>query len=240
MQWNTTKINRKIGENMDISRFLSIKLCFFLFSLSFSSFSADESTSKEQWKTWRTHNNMSLHFVEDIESTFIKVKATLKVKSTLSGFLLFIQDTDNISNWLDNAEKTNVIKQIASNENIFSTYFSAVWPFEQRDIVVQTRYWQNDDLTIEISVNDASSEIMPHKGYIRMNMLYAHWKIKPLDDGNIYIEHQLLVDPKGSMPNWLANNITLRSMWKTMLNIQMLLPDSSWQRYKLNGIIENI
>ncbi len=54
----------------------------------------------------------------------------------------------------------------------------------------------------------------------------------------ISIEYQFIADGHGSIPQWLADHLALKSVWKSMRNIRRQLPDKKWQQKKVSGITE--
>jgi hypothetical protein len=221
-------------------------------SLLFSSYSFSQNqpkkttgniSSNSHWKTWKENKNIKVNYQQIKGSNLIEIKATLNVKSSLAGFLLFIQDTKNIKQWLDNAKSSEVLKQLAPQENIFITRFKSYWPISARYMVVNSRYWQNDDLSLEIAVKDVIEKKSLEKEYINNDMIKievikAHWLIEPTSDNNINIVYNIIADPKGSIPFWLTKRVSLNSLWKTMNNMHKQLPISPWQQQSLPNIKE--
>jgi len=225
-----------------VFRQINVIVIFFLLNTQLNVASAQP----EEWRLVRENEAINVYKSLDKTTGLIKVKATLKVQSSLSGFLLFLQDTDNIPQWLDNAFNSKVIKQTSSNANIFITHFEGVWPVKPRNMVISSRYVQNDDLSLDIFVDDASDEIEEIEEIedeIRVTVIAAHWHITPIVTeqtftGYIEVSHQFLIDPNGSVPKWLTNQMTVDSMWKTLNNIKELLPSSPWQTFKIVGITD--
>ncbi|WP_448555508.1 START domain-containing protein [Thalassotalea montiporae] len=167
------------------------------------------------------------------------IRAELTVRSSLSGFLLFLQDYDNIPNWLDNAYHSELISQESPTRNIFITYFEGIWPVKPRDMVIDTEFTQQPDLSINIDVKDASNEIPLSNDIVRVSVLHANWLIKPIERlGYIHIAYEFSVDPNGAIPVWLVNQMTVNSVWQTMRNIEQQLPASQWQQFHINSIKE--
>ena len=190
------------------------------------------------WKAWRNEASLEVKYRKSNIRDLIEVKAQLITKSTLSGFLLFIADANKTPNWLTNAKHSRLIEQISDNENIFTTQFDAFWPANPRDIVIQSRYWQNPDLSIAIAISDAGNKIPKLKQTVRIKLISASWLIKPTSDKQLEISYTFIADGKGNIPQWLANKVTLNSTWKTIKNLQRQLPVSKWQQVTLPQVKE--
>jgi hypothetical protein len=190
------------------------------------------------WKTWKSNNTLAVSYKRIPSSPLYLIKASAEINSTLSGFLLFLQDTKNIPNWLENANKSYIVQQRSPVENIFVTEFNGIWPVTARNMVLHTKYKQNDDLSIDISVMDAANEVPEIEKSIRMSVLSAHWHITALSPEKIKISYSIHVDPNGSIPQWLTNKLALKSMWQTLKNMQQQIPNSPFQSQHLKHIIE--
>lgn len=190
------------------------------------------------WKLWRADDYFKISYRINSLDKLTEIKALAKFESSLAGFIYFIEDLAMTPRWLDNAESAEIINQIATNECIFITRFESLWPFSAREMVVHSRYWQNEDLSIEITVKDAGDNIAKNKNVIRMQVLTAHWKIIPIKPNQIALTYQFKVDPKGNIPQWLVKQMTLNSVWTSLNNIRAQLPKSKYQHQTKANIQE--
>lgn len=241
-----------------VNKKTTIWLCFFtmLFLLSNHSALANESAKKlansaknkadpfseqskeENWKTWRRTKNLKVSYRPSSYQDLIEIKAQARLNSTLSGFIYFIEDLTNMPAWLDNTHSAEILEQFTASENIFITRFKGLWPVSAREMIVHSRYWQNDDLSLEIAVIDANDFIAVHKKAVRMKVHSAHWKIIPTAANQIDISYQFVVDPRGNIPQWLTKSMTLKGIWTTLNNLQEQLPKSHWQQKQKSHIQE--
>lgn len=78
-----------------------LALCFS--SVGFTS--QPKSLSTGPWTLWKENEAIKIYYRKLDDTPLIEMKVNATIKFTLSGFLLFIQDTDNIPNWLDNVKQ---------------------------------------------------------------------------------------------------------------------------------------
>ncbi len=211
-----------------------LTVLFGLFSLSSlaaenNSQSKDKSKN-ESWQVWRQDAELKVSYRTSQYNDLLEIKAQAQVASSLAGFMYFLEDLALLPVWLDNAESAKIINQITANENIFITRFKGLWPVSAREMVVHSHYWQNDNLSVEIAVKDASDSIIATKNTIRMQVLKAHWLVVPTKTSQIEISYQFIVDPKGNIPQWLTKPMTLNGIWTTLNNIREQLPNSPGQQ----------
>lgn len=211
-----------------------LTILFGLFSL--SSLAAEKNSKNtdksknEPWQVWRQDAELKVSYRTSQYNDLLEIKAQAQVASSLAGFMYFLEDLALLPVWLDNAESAKIINQITANENIFITRFKGLWPVSAREMVVHSHYWQNDNLSVEIAVKDASDSIIATKNTIRMQVLKAHWLVVPTKTSQIEISYQFIVDPKGNIPQWLIKPMTLNGIWTTLNNIREQLPNSPGQQ----------
>jgi len=213
-------------------------LLFSIFLLSFSASALPDNLEEIPWKTWQENASQKVQYRSINNSNLIEIKGKTTLKSSLSAFLLFIQDVDNVNNWLDSTRKAKVISQISKSESIFTVYFDNVWPVKTRQIVMHSKFWQKPNRSIKIQLSDASDKVSDNKSVIKIALHSAEWLIIPKANNYITIEYTFIADPKGSIPKWLVHRLSLKSIWKTLKNLQQQLPSSPWQKLHIEGIVE--
>lgn len=199
-------------------------------------------TPEYPWKQWKKSKNLSVSSRVSTIDTLIEIKATALVNSSLSGFLLFIQDVNNTPTWLSNASSSKVVKHFSATEHIFTVNFSAIWPLKPRHLQLHSHYWQNSDLSVEIQLKDDFSVDVEHSNAVRVKFYEGHWLLTPIlnnkQQKQLIIEYTFIADNGGEMPKWFADQLALKSILKSMKNMSLQLPQSKWQQQSIPGITE--
>ena len=220
--------------------FLTITLFFLLCVISSSTqaLTTDKANKNKRWKLWKENRNLHIEYRKIQQQNLIEIHASATVTSTLPAALLFLQDTSIIPYWLENASKSEILIKLSEQENISKTTFNAFWPIKQREMIIRSRYWQNNDLSVEVVIEDETKNYQQYatSNTIPITIISAYWKINSADNNTITIEHTIIANPNGSIPNWLANRIALNAMWQTLLNIEEQLPSSNYQQQHLSTI----
>lgn len=199
---------------------------------------AVEAVSDQDWIIWHESQHRIVSYRKIHTSGLIEIKAKTQLSSTLAGFILFIEDSANIPMWFDNASHVKVIEVIDQTTQVFQTDFHAIWPLSNRSMIIKSHYWQNKNLTIEIAIEDMEEAYNTNTNNILIKVITAHWLLTPLMNNQISLEYQFIADAQGSVPKWLANRLTLKSIWTTLKNIEQQLPVSPWQEQTLSHIEE--
>jgi len=182
-----------------------------------------------EWQLWKKSAITEVYFREISNSDLIEIKAKAKLSSTLSGFILFLQDTDKVPLWLDNAKESYTLRTINSNQSVIKIVFESFWPINGREMVINSQYRQNKDFSLEIDITNATNDSNIKSDNILVDVISAQWLITPITAKELFVEYTFIVDPKGIIPLWIVNRIALKSTWKTLENIQQQLPLSKWQ-----------
>lgn len=226
-------------------------------SLPVSLYAKDLNTTKPAWTIWNENTFQSVSYRQsEVHKSLIEIKATANVNSTLSGFITFIEDVNNTPNWLANARESKIITRYTPRKNSFFIKLSNIWPLKARALLLDSIYWQNPDLSLEIKLTDRKEGIAVGESllqaqdwgdYLRVKIYSAHWKIIPLTPKpqiglnprpELLIEYIFTADGRGSVPDWIAEHFALKSIWKSMNNIRHQLPQKKWQQQTVKGITE--
>ncbi|TPH12920.1 hypothetical protein [Litorilituus lipolyticus] len=248
-----TWLDRKNG----LFHFLIVIICLLYHQDAQSTNEAHKVLEKPQWRVWQKNSHIEVsyrnsHIYNSDNVPLLEVKATLQVDSSLSAFLLFIQDVENTPRWLINAKRSEITRQNSPQENQFYIEFKGLWPIKKRLLFIQSRYWQNKDLSVEIALTDAEDKIIEQlfpkerDDIIKVNIHQAQWLLTPSlrineqtkEIHHLNIEYQFIADAGGNVPQWLAKHFALKSIWKSIRNIHRQLPESIWQQHDIPHIKE--
>jgi len=223
--------------------FKTIKVIFFTLIISEAYIiKAASLISEEPWTQWKKSKNLSVSSRVSTINKLTEIKTTAVVNSSLSGFLLFIEDVNNTPAWLTNAKSSKIVKQLSATDHIFIVNFSAIWPLKPRHLQLHSHYWQNNDLSIEIELKDDFSIEVKHPNAVRIKFYEGHWLLTPIINNKrqkqLIIEYTFIADNGGEMPKWFADQLALKSILKSMKKLSQQLPQSKWQQHTKPGIIE--
>ena len=192
------------------------------------------------WKKWKQFKSLTISARSSTINQLTEIKATAIVNSSLSGFLAFIQDVNNTPTWLASVKNSEIIKKTSATEQIFTINFSTIWPLKPRYLQLNSHYWQNSDLSVELK-DDLSINI-ENLNATRVRIFKGHWLIIPKlsksKQKQLLIEYTFIADNGGDIPKWLADQLALKSILKSMKKMSVLLPQPKWQKQSVAGINE--
>jgi hypothetical protein len=108
--------------------------------------------------------------------------------------------------WDESLDHIYVVHQFSDDFRIIYQRFSAPWPVSYRDFVFATKYMDVPEgiLIIGQSVNAGVAEV---EGVVRGEVLTSAYFLKKLNDTNTEVTYMAGVDPKGSIPTFVVNQV---------------------------------
>ncbi|MGC9461379.1 START domain-containing protein [Vibrio genomosp. F10] len=170
------------------------------------------------WQFVKTEDGITLHSRPHTNG-LVEIRAQMFITTRYSSFLLLLEDTEHVPNWIDNVKKSQVLKQISPTENAVYTQFQAPWPARDRDMVTYSRYYF-DHGAFFLLIKDAPSMLAKQPNYIRISDVKALWKLEKLSNGTTHIEYVAFANPSGVLPHWLINKLSINSALKTFQGLR--------------------
>ncbi|EKF73570.1 hypothetical protein A11A3_13113 [Alcanivorax hongdengensis A-11-3] len=82
------------------------------------------------------------------------------------------------------------------------------WPVNDRDAPLRVTFYQEPDTMALVMPFHINQDAMPEQeGYIRMPQMQGFFRFEPVMPGQMDVTLQVVLDPGGSLPAWLANII---------------------------------
>ncbi|MDK9738744.1 START domain-containing protein [Vibrio sp. D404a] len=196
---------------MRLARILVFGLCLF-----------STLTHATPWQFVKSEDGIIIH-KRDHGNGLVEVRAQMQVETSYSGFLLLLEDSENVPNWIDNVSHSEVLMQISDNENIVYTQFKAPWPARNRDMVTYSKYEEQEG-QFTLTIKDASNYLAKESGYIRIRDVDAIWTLQPLTNGFTHINYAAYANAGGILPDWLMNRLSAKNAFSTFQKLKKQLP----------------
>lgn len=162
------------------------------------------------------------------------------VDAPLHAFLILLMNTSTHSLWLRHTFSTRILKQLGHNSFLIQTLFAMPWPYHTRELINQSRYWQDPHSCIismeAVAVPDA---IPPTPKVVRVPRAHALWRMIPHPDGSMDLVYQGFVDPGGHFPNWLSKGMQQTELRYTFQRLSVLLTEPRYHLKRFPGINES-
>jgi len=200
------------------------RLIGWLLFLSVSTFLSVTTVAQDNdWQLFKAESGVRVEYRRKT-AHLLEIRAQTEVNSNIGAFIHLLEDTGNIDKWVPNADKAELLSHPDPETYIVHTYFNAPWPVADRDMVTRS-VWTTDEKSGELilDVQDLGDKYPEVAGYIRMQHVQARWTLTPQSDGKLLIRYQGQADPAGSLANFIADNVALKSLFKTFEELSQVL-----------------
>lgn len=216
-------------------RVVVVFLCFW-----FNSAWATESSSNG--KLILDKNNIKIWSYKVPKSSLNGFKATTTVKSSLSGLVALITDTQRASRWLYRTGSIDILAR-DDNQQFFTirVITDVPWPFTDREALVDVRISQDPKTNrVRIDSNESSNaaKYPIDECCLRMPMVKGYWLFQPLGNGLVEVTMSGHADPGGRIPAGLVNFLIQEHPYNTLQGLRRVIGDASYQKVQYPLIVE--
>lgn len=173
------------------------------------------------------------------DSPYYGFKAVTTVKSTLTGVVALLLDTESANRWLYRTSEVQPIK--LENDNMDFTIrvvSNFPWPFKDRESIVVgkiTQDRQNHFVRIDShSINDYPIR----DGYERMPKVEGGWLFRPAGNGQVEVTMTGHAELGGMVPAAIVNLLIQEHPYNSLLGLKKVIGEPRFQTARLNAIHE--
>lgn len=213
-------------------------LKYFLLSLLLLSGAA---AADEDWSLARDSNNIKVWTRLEAGHPVRSFKAVTVVKSTVTGLVSLILDTDNASRWIYRIDRVDVLRRDDQKATfVVRVVTDFPWPLNDRDVVVLGQIVQDEKTGIvTISSHTPPKGQYPElPGYVRIPDFDGQWQFRPLSGGLVEVTMTGRADPGGIIPASAVNLIIHETPYYTLKGLRKVIGDARYQKAQLEQIRE--
>lgn len=208
------------------------------FAVLFSSQNASAQT-KDGWELKRDKGGIKVYVRDSPDSKIKELKFTTKVEASLSTIAAVLTHVEGFDDWVYASVDSKTIKKASDTEVYYYTEIDFPWPFENRDLVLHSKFWQ-DAKTLAIHSQTTSAHWMEDnkKGLVRITKADLKWSFTPLGNGIVKVDYYLNSDPGGNIPAWMVNLAADQGPLQTMVKFKEMLEKEKYKNQKLAFVHE--
>ncbi len=194
-------------------------------------------SAAEEWALRRDQDDIRVYSRASANG-YDEVRATTRVKTTLSAFIALLHDTDHVPDWMESVSDVTVLEVTGQRSNVVHTRFHAPWPVANRDMVTFSEYSQPTPCSLVLDISDRHDDLPGLAGYVRIIDVSSRWRLAVQPDGQVEIDYQAHADTAGHLPKWMANRASLQTVFGTFQALRRELVQSRFQEKLIEGITE--
>jgi ribosome-associated toxin RatA of RatAB toxin-antitoxin module len=146
-------------------------------------------------------------------------KGVVYIRASPEKLLSVIQDVSTYPIWMHNTYDAKLVRK---SGNEFVTYFvnDAPWPVSDRDMVTKFVVNRLDPKTMRLDMTAAPKDVPEVGGMVRIPFLQGFWLFEDLGNGTCRVTQQVVSDPGGSIPAWLANSAIIDTPFNILAKLR--------------------
>lgn len=196
---------------------------------------------KKQLNDWvlkKAENGINVYTRTAENSKFNELKVVFQVNTSLSSIVALLNDVEAYPKWIYHCEEAKILKKNSDKHLIRYQKTAAPWPVDSRDLAVEVNTYQDDKTKIVYQKINAVPDYTPiAEDYVRVREFKALWTLKPLKNGVVQVEYELIANPAGNIPSWLVNLAVVEGPYETSINMKKRLLDAKYQKANVAFII---
>jgi hypothetical protein len=177
----------------------------------------------QPWELRKDQNGIKVYTRSLDSSALDEFRGVIEIDVPMQQVYYTIRDVDNWYQWVPNLVTGRLITR-TENEQFHYTETKAPFPVQNRDSYLR---YHIEVLDQRIQLNfDAVPDHGPRvPGVTRVPMATGYWLIERINDQSTRITYQVLADPGGSIPSWLANAGAVDTPYDTLAGLQKYLTE---------------
>lgn len=175
------------------------------------------------------------------DSPYHGFKAVTTVKSSLTGAVAMVMDTQAANRWL---YRTLAVEPIQLQNNSMDFLIRVVsdfpWPFKDREAIVKGKITQDSNSHC-VTIDSQSLDDYPiSDNHERMPRVEGGWLFRPLANGMVEVTMTGHADLGGAVPAVIVNLLIQEHPYQSLLAMKKIIGESRFQTARLVDVKEPV
>lgn len=200
-----------------------------------------DACGEESWSLARNRDGIKV-WTREIPGYPIRAfKAEMVIKSSLTGLVSLILDTENARRWVYRTDRIQLLKRDDEKASfVIRVETDFPWPLTDRDVVLVGSIVQDEETGV-VTVQSRSlstSEYPENPDFVRMPDMTGTWIFRPIGNGLVEVTMIGQANPGGNIPSAVVNLIIHETPYRTMQGMRKLVAAPKYQKAALARIRE--
>lgn len=196
--------------------------------------------AQDDWELRRNEMGVRV-YTRSLEGyAYKQVRSVVSLENTrLSSIVSLILDTSQCPRWSFRCTEARVVEWLGEQENYVYTVSDLPWPASDRDMISHAT-WVQDPQSLEVIIrgNAVADRLPARDGFVRVRQAAITWRLTPREDASIQLEFTALIDPSGSLPVWITNQMLVETPFRSLIGIRDLVNTAPFENATLPYISE--
>jgi hypothetical protein len=174
------------------------------------------------WQKVKEQEGILVHARSVAGTSIREVRGTGAVDAPLLEILAVIDDVVAYPSWMPKVRVSEVLARPAPREIVGYSRFAAPWPVADRDVVLKAvAEFNRADRSVKVTLKTVAWKGKePPGGVVRMLRYDGSFTLRALGPERTEIDFQMLGDPAGRVPAWMANWVAREVPYKTIKRLR--------------------
>lgn len=188
----------------------------------------------QNWELKRDKGGIKVYVKEQPNTSIKALRFTTTVHSDLQTIAAVLTHVEGFDDWVYASLESRTINRVSDGEVYYYALVDFPWPFDNRDLVLHTTFWQ-DKKTLALHSKTTSVPTMEKEndGIVRIKKTDIHWIFTPSSNGDVLVDYTLSSDPAGNIPAWMVNLAADQGPLQTMIKFKEMLDKEKYKNKKL-------
>ena len=201
---------------------LSITLLFFFVILNIG-------VSQTDWELKKIDDGITAYTKEREGIKFKEYKVEMEMTASLSQIMAIFKDFEIYTDLFPGTEDVRVLHD-EPQHHVTYIKFNIPFPARDRDAIFDNHIsFNKNEKVLKIDVKCLTEEYQTNPKLIQIEFCDGQWIFKDLGNGQIKVEHNLIVDPAGNAPAWIVNAKAVKDPIKTLKSLRERIVDSKYE-----------
>ncbi len=175
------------------------------------------SAQSSPWELTTSKNDIEVFTRTNSDCKIKEIRIQTLIKTNLDNLFTVLQDVAEYPSWVYKGAHSKLLERLDENTFYYYTASNFPFPFSDRDLVVLSKKWYDENTATWHSFSKAQPDYLPEEGgMVRIQAFESRWKIKDLGNGTVQIDYEATTDPGGMLPAWIINLGITTGPTKTM------------------------
>ena len=176
--------------------------------------------SQNDWKL-KSEKKGVLIYSRKVKGSKVKAfKGIATINAPLKKLYDLLVNHNDYPSWVYRCAEGKTLEKISDTEYYVYLVTDSPWPASERDDVTHVKIVKAPDGTVVFDMKDEPDYLPQRKSRVRVPFLEGYWKLAPLEEEKTKVIYEVLANPGGRIPAWLANHFIIEAPLKSLLNMK--------------------
>lgn len=184
----------------------------------------------QDWDLKKDKNGIKIYTKSVPGSSFKAFKGTTVLNAELRQVIAVIKDVEAYADWMPNSKRSEELSHPAETHQIYYLSTKAPWPVSDRDGVYECRIrHDHTSQTTTVRIQALPDYLPEKKNHVRITRTDGFWRLKDLGDGRTDVHYEVLAEPGGNIPAWLARSKVVSVPYETLTGLSARVKLAKYQ-----------